>query len=346
MRGELGDAARRLIAHRQAQLLPITDADSFFAELARLVEALEQFSRPHPLSTEAAVASLKGYLTEPKYRIRLADLVSGEVERVLEATSGPAFALQGGPVPDTNTLTARVRAYEAVCETLLAMAAVGGYWAEDWHYAMWQTALTRLATRRGEAGFNLWVELQRYPATLLFYALGLGAIAVGERGLPFLAQLFATPAHREYREDKAAIELLSPSCLFERGNEPARFLEGMDRRHAPLNDWLHALLQPRFRSFISSESRFTYVFDKLEILMALGYAYYQKREKDWYWVPLGCYGYRGDNRDRVMQELRGSLQSLGDQSPYVRSGIFGKSSDECGAGLDAFETWISKARWR
>lgn len=65
VRGEPGNAAKRLIEHRQAQKLPIADADGFFSELGRLVEALEQFSRPHPLSTDAAVASLKGYLAEP-----------------------------------------------------------------------------------------------------------------------------------------------------------------------------------------------------------------------------------------------------------------------------------------
>ncbi|TDM05097.1 MAG: hypothetical protein C4K60_20090 [Ideonella sp. MAG2] len=345
VRGEPGNAAKRLIEHRQGQKLPIADADSFFSELGRLVEALEQFSRPHPLSTDAAVASLKGYLAEPKHRIRLADLVGGEVDRVLDATATPAFALQGGPAPDTNTFTARVRAYEAACETLIAMAAVGGYWVEDWHYATWQTALARLAIRRGESGVNLWVESQRYPATQLLYTLGLGAVEAGERGLLFMGKLFGTIVHREYKEDKSAVELLPAFCLFERGNEPARLLEGMDRRHAPLNDWLHALLQPRFRSFIPSESRFAYAFDRLEVLMALSYAYYAKRDKDWYWVPPGCYGYRRDNLDRILKELRSSIESLGDKSPYVRSGIFGHSAEECSAGIDAFATWVPKLRW-
>jgi len=345
VRGELGNAAKRLIEHRQGQKIPIADADSFFSELGRLVEALEQFSRPHPLSTNAAVAILKGYLAEPKHRIRLADLVGGEVDRVLDATDTPTFALQGGLPPDTNTFTARVRAYEAACETLVAMAAVGGYWIEDWHYATWQTALIRLATRRRETGFNLWVELQRYPATQLFYTLGLGAVEAGERGLLFMGKLFGTKIHREYKEDKTAVELLPAFCLFERGNESARLLEGMDRRHAPLNDWLHTLLQPRFRSFMPSESRFTYTFDKLEVLMALSYAYYAKRDKDWYWCPPGCYGYREDNLERILKELRSSIESLGEKSPYVRSGIFGKSAEECSSGIDAFTTWVQKLRW-
>ena len=343
--GEPGNAAKGLIERRQVQKLPIADADSFFSELNRLVEALEQFSRPHPLSTEAAVASIKGYLAEPKHRIRLADLVSGEVDRMVDATSGPAFFLQGGPAPDKNTFTARVRAYEAACETLIAMAAVGGYWVEDWHYATWQTALTRLATRRREAGFNFWVELQRYPATLLLYALGLGAVEAGERGLLFLGQLFGTTVHREYQKDQTAVELLPPFGLLKHSQSLDKLLEGMDRRY-PLNDWIHELLQPRFQSLIPSESRFTHAFDKLEVLISLGFACHAERPEGWpYWVPAGCYGYRRDSLDRILGELRSSLESLGDKSPYVRSGIFGHSADECSEGINAFTAWVQELSW-
>lgn len=347
VRGEPGNSAIRLIEHRQAQAIRITDADSFFSELARLVEALDQFARPHPLSTEAAVASLKGYLAEPRHRIRLADLVSGEVERILDTTSGPALALQGGPAPDTNTFTARVRAYEAASETLIAMAVVGGHWVEDWHYATWQTALMRLATRRGEAGYTLWIELQRYPATLLLYALGLGAIEAGERGMLFLGELFSTHVHREHREDKTAAELLPGLCLFESGRESARLLEGMSDRRVPLNDWLHTLLKPKVRGIALPDARFSYAFDKLEILMALSYAHHARQGREWYWAPPGCYGYRHDNRERILKEIRGSIESQGDKSLYVRSGIFGHSVDECSTGLDAFSGWAQEfhRRW-
>lgn len=345
VRGELGDAALRLIQHRQAETIGIADADSFFSELSRLIEALEHFSRPHPLSTEAAVASLKSYLAEPKYRIRLADLVSCEVDKIVEATSGQNFALQGGPAPDTNTFTARVRAYEAACETLLAMAVVGGHWGEDWNYPAWHNALSSLATRRGEAGFSLWIELQRYPATLLFYTLGIGAIEAGERGLIFLGKLFSTPVHRENREDKTAVEMLPAFCLFERGKEPAKQLEGMENRRAPLNDWIHVLLRSKAQGILPTEARYTYAFDRLELLMALSYAFHAKRDNNWYWAPPGAYGYRHDNRQRILNEIQNSLDSLGDKSPYVKANIFGHSATDCKAALEAFANWVKELGW-
>ena len=343
--GELGSAALRLMEHRKAQRLPITNADNFFSELWRLVEALEQFSRPHPLSTAAAVASLKGYLAEPKYRIRLADLISSEVDRVLETTSGPAFSLNDPSVADTMTFTARVRAYEAACETLIAMATVGGYWVEDWHYANWQTALTRLATRQGEYGLSCWIELQRYPSTLLLYALGLGAVTAGERGLIFLGKLLSTAVHLERREEQVASQILPPFCLFGNGKGPANLLEGMGNRHAPLNVWIHDLLQPKFSSQIPSSVKFTCTFDKLEVLLALNYAYRTNKAKELFWGPPGCYGYRKENLQRILKELDDTLTDYGDKSPYILSQIFGTSVAECRARIDSLREMVPKLYW-
>lgn len=345
--GDPGLKATELIQHRQAQLIRITGGDTFFSELQRLVLALEQFSRPHPLSTEAAVASLKSYLAEGKHRIRMADLVNGEVHKIQSATAGAAFAPQGGPAPDRVSLTNRVRGYQGASETLMAMALVGGCWAEEWHHEIWINALKRLAAQSQPNGYRLWIELQRYPATLLLYCLGIGAVQSSVNGLLLLGRLLAAPIYRENRKDLSAAELLPPFCLFENGSEPAKLLEGMDRRHAPLNDWLHDLLKSHSKQLWSTEAEFTFAFDKLEILAALSSPFHAKREEGWYWAPPGCYGYRHDNRARILDEIRSSLDRYGDQSPYVVSGIFGQKATECISGLDRFTEFLKELgkRW-
>jgi hypothetical protein len=342
IRGALGEGAAELIRHRQAQTLQITDADGFFGEVARLVTALEQFSRPHPLSKEAAVASLKSYLSEQKHRIKLADLVDSEVAKILEACGGPALSLKGAPQPDGATLTTRVRRYEAACETLMSMAMVGGYWSEDWHWPIWSRALSRLSVRREDAGYTLWLELQRYPATLLLFSLGIGAVQSGGNGLKFLGHLLATNIHREHREDQTAAQLLPPFCLFERGSEPVKLLEGMDRRYAPLNDWVHSLLWRAGGRQFSSEATFDLAFDRLEVLFALSSAYHSKRNGEWYWAPPGCYGYRHENRERIVTEIGSSIDAEGDSSAYVISGLFGRSSADCKAQLGYFVEFCKK----
>ncbi|WP_161625055.1 SIR2 family protein [Paramagnetospirillum caucaseum] len=337
-RGEPSESARKLIDHRSAHVIPIRDADTFLTTLQAQVESLEQFARPHPLSTEAAVASLKRYLSEPKYRIQLFDLIDSEVGRIIDVIRGQRFPIQGGDNPDGKTFTARVRAYEAACGTLLAMGVVGGYWADATNSHIWKKALAALGNRTTEAGYIAWIDLQRYPATLLTYSLGIGAVEGGN--LEFLGELFGETISRESGKDHSVAEKLPPFCLFQQGGQYPRLLEGMDRRHAPMNDWLQAVLRPIAGRIISDDQHFLISFDKLEMLLALSNGWHSGREGGRYWVPPGAYGYRHENCARIVKEFEDSIVSFGDQSPLVRGRIFGASADECSRHLEMFKNFI------
>ncbi len=340
VRGELGDKAQQLIHHRRAQEIHIKDADVFFQTVQQQVESLEEFSRPHPLSTEAAVASLKRYIPDPQYRIQLSDLIDNTVERVVEVISGEAFSAKDGPEWTTESVTARVRGYEGACSTLLAMALIGGYWAEEEHYTVWQKALERIGSTPSSSGSTLWLELQRYPATLLLYALGLGAVEA-ER-LQFLRRMLTTTLHREHQEDLLAVQMLPPSCY---SYAEMQILEDMDKRHVPLNDWIHKTLQPFAERIIRDDNRYTLVFDKLEILIALSCAHYRGQWSEWYWAPPGAFGYRSGSRVRILQEIKESLSTERDESPFVTCGISGETAEECKQGLEALEQFIPKLGW-
>ena len=350
-RSKPGDDARRLIDHRGAQLVSITDADAFFQTVRQSVESIEEFSRPHPLSTEAAVASLKRYIAEPRYRIQFSDFVAKTVSNIVEVTSGEAFPV-GSPEPTSESVTARVRSYEAVCSTLLSMATVGGHWAEEQHYSVWQRALQRLGSTTSSSGAHMWLELQRYPATLLLYALGLGAVEAGR--LPFLKHMLAATLRREHQEDSLAVEILPPCRQFQSysgGAAVMQYLEGMEKQPLPLNEWIHDALRPHVERIIPDNDRHTLAFDKLEILMALSYAHHKGKSSsdsnslEHYWAPLGAFGYRGQNRTRIMRTIEESLSTEQDESPFVTCGIFGETAEDCKRGLAALEQFITKLHW-
>ncbi len=342
VRGEPGDKAQKLIDHRQAQVIPIEDADTFFQNVQQNVESIEEFSRPHPLSTEAAVASLKRYIAEPRYRIQLSDLIDQTVERVIEVTSGEAFAMEGSPILTSESVTARVRGYEEACSTLLEMALTGGFWVEEEHYSVWQRALQRLGSRTPSSDLMFWIELQRYPATLLLYALGLGAVEANR--LHFFQHMLATTLRDEYQENVPAVQIVSPFCLFSQGGREMRLLEGMDRRRAPLNDWIHDTLRPHSERIIPDDNRYTLAFDKLEILIVLGYTYHDEESLYRDWVPSGAFGYRYENSTRIFQEIEESLSTMQAESPYVTSGIFGETTEKCKQGLEALKQSIPRLR--
>lgn len=349
VRGEPGVEAQRLIDHRGAQVIPIQDADCFFPAVQEYVESIEEYSKPHPLSTEAAVASLKRFLPEPRYRIQLSDLVNETVERLVDTTSGKPFSTEGPSDLTTEAVTGRVRRYEGACSTLLAMATVGGYWAEEEHYPVWQRALERLGSATSGSGLDFWLKLQRYPATLLLYALGLGAVEAGR--LRFIGRLLGTTIPREHQEDVAAVWILPPSCLFSDvipvGRQVMRVLEGMEKRHVPLNDWVHGTLRSYAGPIIPDNNRYTLVFDKLEILIALSCAHYRthNRSIEGFWAPPGAFGYRFENRVRILQEIRDSLSTKESESPFVTCGIFGETAEDCEECLTGLEGFISRLNW-
>ena len=338
LRGEPEDKAQRLIDQRGAKVIKIEDADTFFDEIQQNVTSIEEYSRPYPLSTEVAVSSLKRYISDPRHRIRLSDLVNENVEQVIEVTSGEDFAAQGAPDADSDSINVRMRKYEAACSTLLAIATIGGFWAEQEHYHVWQRALQRVGAAPSTGDNVFWVAFKKYPCTLLLYALGLGAVEA-ER-LRFLRCLFETTVNRNLSgraEISRVIQLFLPDCLFSElsvsGGDPIEILERMFKRRLILSQWIFEALLPHARRIITVDDRYTMVFDKLEILMALNYAYIEDRSPDWYWVPSGGFAHRTDNRDQIFKDIEESLTSMQDKSPYVTSGIFGATAEECVKGL-------------
>lgn len=338
-RGAPGLSAQDLIQRKAAHLVPIDGADPFFSKVCELVSALESFSQPHPLSVDAAVASLKKYLLEPKYRIQLDDLISREVDRVAIAIEGPAFNVNE-PTFDTKTLADRVLGYEAALTTLIAMAMVAGYWAKDEQVTPWQRALVRLAQRKHESGGRNWIELQRYPACLMTYAFGLGAIA--SENFTSLETLLSVKVPREHREDLVASVALNPISMFEYGVNAMKNLPGKDRKFIPLNSWIEDYFAPRCIPLFQSDQEYRRGLDKLEFLWTLAYAYAEREEQSRFWVPFGNFIYRGDSYTQLMKGVRSSLSVAGENSPYVTSSIFGKSVKECEEILDRIEPLASE----
>lgn len=332
-RGALGETAEDLIQRRAAHVIPIEGADTFFSKLAELVSVLESFSQPHPLSTAAAVASLKKYLSEQKYRIQLDDLITGETNRVLSVIEGPTFDMPRAL--DGKTLGDRVRGYEAASTTLIEMAAVAGYWAKDEQLKPWLRSVARLSQRKHENGLATLIGFQRYPACLVIYAFGLGAVA--SDNLSAFGELLSVKIVREHRNELVSVSALHPISMFEYGEAAAKLLPGKEQKILPLNSWIEDYFAPLGKALFQSDQEYRNGLDKLEFLWTLAYVH-SIREKDSHsWFPFGNFIYRSDSYTQLMKAVRSSLSAAGDSSPYVMSSIFGTSVKECGEMLDIIE---------
>lgn len=329
-RSDLNDASRRLVERRSAEVIRIEDADTFFSTLRGQVEAIEEFSQPHPLSAEVAVASLKRYLPERRHRVRFSDLVDRTVDGVLDSTREDGFPPKGER-PTTQLVTERVQRYDAACSTLVAIAVVGGRWAKRRHYAVWCRALQRLVSESQRGGFEVWRDLSRYPAALLLYALGISAAHSGR--LRFLKCLLDTPVSEARGRDSVAARRLGLWDVALGMRRADVELDGMERKYLPLTTWVSGLLELPALRVVPDSATYGVVFDRFEMLLALHCAHRATADPPMSNVPRGSFGFRGESYKRLFREFAESLDGLGSESPFVTSGIFGGTAQECEAAL-------------
>jgi SIR2-like domain len=341
-RGDLGGVARDLLVARRGVHVPISDADSFFAELEEKVMALDELRAPHPASAQLAVATLKRYLAEDRHRIRLHDLVLGEVDRVVRETSDAAFPLTG--VGANEEMKPRLDRYEEICGTLVAMMAAGCYWGDPEHRQLWVSALDRLVNRFSEwAGLEVWLNLRLYPAVLALYGGGLGAIAAGK--LETLEALLSGVTVRGIgnQQDPLVLKLAVPHVVKEEPLQPA---EG-NRWLTPASDRLTEKLREPLREYLPNESQYEDAFDTFEYLFALAYA--EQRERNGrVWAPAGSFGWRQLRRGdaSVLAKVAAEAEAAGGDWGLLQGRLFGGSPERFREITRAYhEQVLSQLHW-
>lgn len=343
-RGQLGERALALLLRRGGQHIPIADADTFFEAVEQRIRAIEQFSQPHPLSVKAAVATCKRYLSSPDTsRIQLADLIGDESRKVCRELSQDRLS-NTSEATNSATVTARVRLYEGVCQTLCAIAFQVGRWGDLSSAQQLASAQRRLYSTRSNQGNTLWIAYQGYPVTLLTYATALGA-SIHAR-CDIIAPLLTNELEISNRQPILAADVAPPFCLL--SGDPQRWgqlLEGYGNRRAPLNDWLAEYFWGQFGDEFESRPDFELRFDWVEVLLALANHKLCPPVFNAEFHPPGRFGYRGQGRDRVLRDLKSSLETEAANSPYVTSRLIGSNVLEVQQAIAAFEAWVPKLSW-
>ncbi|GJH12666.1 hypothetical protein CBA19CS11_27530 [Caballeronia novacaledonica] len=341
-RGEPGQAARDLIAGRYGQVLPISDADSFFDDLHSKIESIEEFDKPHPLSKDIAVASAKRFLSEPQHRIRFSDLVDGLANDL-------AAKLRDGPFADTNTMpnvdsvTARVRSYDSLCSVLVGVAMVVGRWGTSDNALVLRRARERIEAIRRHDGYPAWIDFQHYPTTLLTYAALLGA-SLGDNMVAMRPLFDGEVKVRGY--DTPVTVALPPSFFAE--EDSAKLRKDFARHRVPVSLWMHRTLWTEVGHEFTSQSEFDMHFDVVEILAGLACQHTRAERGDIEfggWFPPGRYINSAKNRERIFGEIEESLTTLGGKSPFVALALFGNDAKACKAAIVAMRTALTRIRY-
>ena len=250
--------------------MAITDADSFFTQLAERATAIREVGKRHPLETHAAVETLKRYLSEERYRIRLRELVREATEELVLQLRPDAFP----PSTDFSNeeVISRTQRLEALSATSLAVMANGCYWGEPSHDDAWIEKARRLAEFEApQGGRTVWLGLFRYPALLHLYAAGIAAVAEGRYEL--LAALLLEPCRSaDSDEARTIVQVAHPSHTIT--EEVARSLfphpdAPKNNYKVPLSQYLQRTLRPTFADLVPAEKDYTEAFERFEYLACL-----------------------------------------------------------------------------
>jgi hypothetical protein len=269
--GDLGDAAKRLVAQHRAQVITKASADQFFPELVDRLVALDSLADP-PLNQAMAVARLKRMLPDPRKHIELRDLLAGEVGRLRDFVASRGQMMPSGDVPvvwqDAHDDIRRR------CDTLLHLVANGVYLDRDrQHDGLWVWVIEQLMRIRQTPNgqyHERWVYLDHLPALLVLKAASLAAVAAGNDTL--LLRLLREPMWRNPvwgNEPVAALDVLHYHRVLDRDvvNLFPRWAGA--RWRYPVSRLLKDALRPVMTPLVGDEDSYVTVFHRTEYRTAL-----------------------------------------------------------------------------
>ena len=334
---ELSDRAKEVCAWRQAEMVVGRDANTFFGDLCERVTSLAEIGGQHPVTAVVAVATMKRYLAEDRYRIRLYDLLMAEVDRFEEATSEESFPLQRihSTLEADGGVVKRLSRYERLSEMLVT----GGYWGDERHPDLWIRAIERIARpSEGQTGDPLLLRVTRYPAILLLYGCGIAALASARYAT--LVSLFTQGQLTRSNEERAAWVHLLDSDTIAAFDGIAPGLPELKRfRFVPLSAYLRPRLQRALRDYLPGEREFDQVFNRFEYYGSLLYADQGlKSDGDEIWGPLGWYV---ASRRKLFPQIQKEIEEQRGDFPLLKAGGFRGSLDRLLLVKKRFDEWVS-----
>ena len=209
-----------------------------------------------------------------------------------------------------ETILKRMQLYEAEIGVLLAMQVCGAYWASPTQSEIFLKSFKRIADQSGpEGGKVIWLGLRRYPALVLLYAMGLGALA--NSNYRFLKALFELNLRTDsYKPDEPTAQTLHNQKVL--AVDVQKVLPGREREYTPLSNHLYALLREPLRQYLPDDAGYDATFDWLEFLLSLAHIDLQvtrtqireekaKNPNFFYWTPVGRYSWKRLERNIVQE---------------------------------------------
>jgi hypothetical protein len=342
-RGEPSPLAKDIIAQRDGRVVPISDADAFFTELAQKVQALKVADRPHPTSREMVLALGKKYCRDDKYAMEWSDLLACEVAKIRAFVTGADWPTGHPNVELINDLVTKI---VGRTEAIRRLCLIGARWGTENAQESIQRAIagiTFFSTAQG--GFTWWISLREMAASLCFYWAAAGAIY--NRDYRQLAKLFNMPI-RSTSSDKLGIQLLPLSAL---DSVDWKVLTGFERNNTPGSDFMLELFQTEALDIVVSSEELEPLWNETEFLIALEFTHHRLARMaggtaGWFWAPPGRFIW--SRLEPLPEDRLTKIQNLDERSPLLAAGLLGGRAESAVEAANALKEFVAKnfSSWR
>lgn len=347
------------IQSRQTPHYGFIDGDGDFIFSAPILEALESVPETEAdilveqslgvnemPGTSGAISLpdlVKEYLSEPRFRIKLDDLVTTEIRNILYKTSEVDFPVQGAQVT-SEAFLARMAKYESIINDMLVMGGLLSYWGTDDYLPTLQKVISRLSDGQDKVnGYVAWLGLQWYPSVLFAYSTGIAAVVSGNyRNLA--AVLTAPVGSKTTGSDiKAAVTCIVDAMLELDRIEIFKKIPGHERHYVPRSEYLFKAMQPIMDDLLFLGKSYEAAFDRFELIYGLVYADLAGGD----WGPLGRFAWKQKRgySDQPLTILQHEIKAMGDKWPPLKAGLFGGSIERANKSVQVYKDLIGRLNW-
>ena len=239
---------------------------------------------------EKAIAMVKKYLADPAAQIKLHELIASETNNVVNEIQRVEFSACDTLDGELNGVQLysdeeRISMYEKICSKLLKLLCVISRWGDERQADLITDTLQRISLAKPE-NYNprrvILVNIQLYPALLLFYAVGITRLAAKKydlfaksasftyvdyegKEMPFIVFMKPDKVLRSVALPRSAPYLIS--YIFDTLREPLRELISDDKMYRNYTErfeyykWIAVFFEAENREFESAaKSGFPWYF--------------------------------------------------------------------------------------
>jgi Caspase domain len=295
---------------------------------------------------QTLVDRVKDYISEPRYRIRLDDLVAAEIRAASYEIREDEFPLQTATVTSVD-IADRLRKYQEALSRLTAVTILLGRWGSLDHQPLIERIIARLADgTEPRSGKTAWLGLRWYPIMLLLYSGGIAAVSSHNyRSLTTLLTTKLRGSTTGKQAQPVVVSTIEEILELDR-MELFKALSGYENYHIPRSEYLFKALQPQLEDLLFLGNGYEDDFDRFEILYALTYLDLQTRLSGYTWAPPGRFGWKERHGHSSYDSVLNEARSRGDSWGPVSAGLFRGSFERFNELAIAFrEQVLDKLPW-